>query len=408
MQHVEVLIIEEISMVENGFLERLNMYMQALLENPRPFGGKQILFVGDFHQLPPVKPFENCILCGEPMEMNAGDESQYCETVRCSNKGVVYQQGDKWAFKAPVWKLLKLRHVKLEQIHRQKDASFQTMLSKIRNGQALEDDEWSQLTAVKNHRSDPMRLMSLLRSVDSVNTRELALIRSEEKGWAAYDEGYVLRGDEDDPCPLQVRELATYMRSLHDGSFPTHLKLKVGAKIVLLSNLDLKGGLVNGTQGTIVQFTDTEGWAGKMSGDWGKEKIAKIDIFQKKAGFCCPIVRFANGKTKTIFPEYLPSLRGPSSRRCLVSRTQIPLKLAWALSIHKSQGMTLENVVVSRKHLFANGQLYVGLSRATAIEGLTVTGYAKEQFTVESADDNVIKFYTETSWEDLGPSNVSG
>lgn len=407
MDHVEVLIIEEISMVENAFLERLNLYMQALLGNPKPFGGKQILFVGDFHQLPPVKPFENCILCGEPMETNAGNESKYCETVRCDKR--VYQDGDKWAFKAPVWKLLNLRHFKLEQIHRQKDASFQTMLNKIRNGQALEADEWSQLTAVKNHLSLPMRLMSLIRSVDGVNTRELAAIRSEEKRWAAHDEGRVLRHDEDDPCPSQVtRELETYMKSLHDGYFTTHLKLKVGAKIVLLSNLDLKGGLVNGSQGTIVKFTDTEGWAAKMSGEWSREKIAQIDIFQKKAGFCCPIVRFANGKIKTIFPEYLASLRGPSSRRCLVSRTQIPLKLAWALSIHKSQGMTLQNVIVSRKHLFASGQLYVGLSRATTIEGLTVTDYTKEQFTVESADEEVVKFYTETSWEDLGSSNILG
>ena len=69
MDHLSVLIIEEISMVEHFSLERLNLYMQEIIENKGPFGGKQVIFVGDFHQLPPVKPFENCILCGEPMDV---------------------------------------------------------------------------------------------------------------------------------------------------------------------------------------------------------------------------------------------------------------------------------------------------------------------------------------------------
>ena len=151
--------------------------------------------------------------------------------------------------------------------------------------------------------------------------------------------------------------------------FPTVLRLKVGTKFVLLSNLDLKAGLVNGTQGGVVKFINTEGWEAKISVDWTEVKTQMVHIFQTKAGCYCPVVRFANGMTKTIFPAYLASLRGPSRRRCLVGRTQIPIKLAWALSIHKSQGMTLENVMVSRKHLFANGQLYIGLSRITTIEG---------------------------------------
>ena len=78
------------------------------------------------------------------------DESSHCETTTCKEKGKLYALGDKWAFKAPVWELLHLRHVKLEQIHRQKDASFQSIFNKLRNGQPLEDDEWTQLTLPKS------------------------------------------------------------------------------------------------------------------------------------------------------------------------------------------------------------------------------------------------------------------
>jgi len=87
-----------------------------------------------------------------------------------------------------------------------------------------------------------------------------------------------------------------------------------------------------------------------------------------------PIVRFADGRQKAIPPIASESLRGTSTDRYIVCRTQIPLTLGWALSIHKSQGMTLEYVEVSSRDIFETGQLYVGLSRATKLQGLTVTG----------------------------------
>jgi len=404
MRKLEVLIIEEISMVENQFLERLNLLMQYVLENVKPFGGKQVILLGDFHQLPPVQPFEFCLHCGEAM-INQKVEP-ICNSNRCKRRGATFEPGDKWAFRAPVWVELRLRHVRLEQIHRQKDAGFQDVLNKIRNGVLLGDDEWNALTEKKDGGAFAVRLMSRRDKVEYFNKCQLNSIISKESSWDALDEARKLRYSDEDkvqPRASQIlRDLDTHKESLRDHRLPTRLILKVGAKVVLLSNINPKGGLVNGSQGEVVGFVDTKDWRlkepeGKGKNRWLAEQ-AKIAHFQTRSSLC-PIVRFTNGKTVTIQPIVQESLRGQSYDQYLVSRTQIPLTLAWALSIHKSQGMTLEHVEVSSNDIFESGQLYVGFSRATKLEGLTVTGYSREQL---SPDEDVLEFYNNAQWEDLG------
>jgi ATP-dependent DNA helicase PIF1 len=254
--------------------------------------------------------------------------------------------------------------------------------------------------------------MSRREQVKYFNIRQLSSIKSEENAWDALDSARKLRYSDEDrvhPRTTQIlRDLETHKESLKDHRLPTTLVLKVGAKVVLLSNLNPKGGLVNGSQGEVVKFVDTKNWPVKELEGKGKKRLlleqAKIDEFQASRGFLCPIVRFTNGKIVTIQPIVQESLRGLSYDRYLVSRTQIPLTLAWALSIHKSQGMTLEHVEVSSNDIFESGQLYVGFSRATKLDGLTVTGYSRAQL---SPDEDVLEFYNNAPWEDLGPSNES-
>jgi len=111
-------------------------------------------------------------------------------------------------------------------------------------------------------------------------------------------------------------------------------------------------------------------------------------------------VRFANGVTMIIPAIASISITGGSyvHEQYLTCRTQIPLTLAWALSIHKSQGMTLEYVEVSSKDIFESGQLYVALSRATELSGLSLTGFSRQQLPM---DKDVLKFYQTTDWEKL-------
>jgi ATP-dependent DNA helicase PIF1 len=186
VENLRVLIIEEVSMVENQFLERPNRLVQRILLSNAPFGGIQVILVGDFHQLPPVKPFANCIECGEEMVKKTGYVCQSLRTKRCET---LFKEGDKWAFKAPIWEKLKLRSIKLEQIHRQKDTRFQDVLNKIRNGVDLENSEWDELEKWKElpKGQTAIRLMSLVDHVNTFNNREPENLKTEERSWKALD-----------------------------------------------------------------------------------------------------------------------------------------------------------------------------------------------------------------------------
>lgn len=138
-------------MVGTQFLERLNLLFQDVMDsqldaegNPvraakLPFGGKRVIFLGDFHQLPPVKPFANCLQCGESIPDKKGADP-ICISAQCKSDPdkIEFKPGDKWT---PVWRELRMRHVALRKIHRQKDSKFQDILDKIRNGISFIDEE---------------------------------------------------------------------------------------------------------------------------------------------------------------------------------------------------------------------------------------------------------------------------
>lgn len=403
LRKLEVLILEEISMVESQFLERLNLLFQTVKDNAKPFGGIQVIFLGDFYQLPPVKPFEHCMICGVEM---VGVFDRVCKSNHCMNRedNIPFKPGDKWAFNAPVWKQLNFRHVKLEQIHRQRDESFKAVLNKVRNGIDLSDPEWRDLSRPKElpPSAFPIRLMARKYDVEKFNNSQLGLIKSEAKVWDAYDDSCQLFPKDDGflhqaEVEMRKEEYKIAMSEWH--RFPKKLILKVGAKVVLLHNQEQKSGLVNGSQGTVIGFVNAEKWPIEIQGDHAGWRQEQIDTFRGKNPWR-PLVRFADGRTSAIAPVPSETLMGTAEDRYLACRTQIPLLLAWALSIHKSQGMTMEHVEVSRKDIFESGQLYVALSRATTLEGLTVTGYSREQIAM---DEDVVEFYQKTEWENLKP-----
>jgi ATP-dependent DNA helicase PIF1 len=398
---------QEISMVENQFLERLNLLFQNATTNNHPFGDKQVIFLGDFHQLPPVKPFEYCLRCGESIPTK---QDPICISQKCKNleDQIAFKRGDKWAFRAPVWRELKLRHVKLEQIHRQKDTRFQDILNKIRNGTDLTADEWSDLERPKElpPGAFSVRLMSRLAQVKRFNELQLAALRSQAKAWKAHDSCEKLvdskEGYHDPAIPHKIHE---YKESLRDHRFIADLTLKVGARVVLLQNLDPERGLVNGSQGVIIGFQPATQELEKimeMNGDHKDVRQASMQQYHSSNPRWRPLVRFAKGQVELIPAFASASLRGGSQvqDQYVVCRTQIPLTLAWALSIHKSQGMTLEYVEVLSQDIFESGQLYVALSRATHLDGLRLTGFSRKQLPM---DRDVLEFYNTTKWEKLQP-----
>jgi ATP-dependent DNA helicase PIF1 len=397
--HLKVLIIEEISMVENQFLERLNILLKDVLESEEPFGGLQVIFLGDFHQLPPVKPFANCLNCGAEM---VGTLTRSCSSSRCKNSNK-FKDGDKWAFKAKAWKELNLKHIKLEQIHRQKDEGFKALLNKVRDGIPLNATEWSDLIRPKELPPPAFatRLMSKRVDVDSFNRAQLDSITQPKTIWNAHDSACSLK---DAPSSARKREKIQekcdeYLKWISEyHRFPEDLTLKIGAKVVLLYNLDPEAGLVNGSQGTIIDFVNGENLPHKVTREFLKWRIEQVATFTTKNKFR-PVVQFTDGQVATIPPVAFETLMGPPNDRYLVGRTQIPLMLGWALSIHKSQGMTMKYVEVSRKDIFESGQLYVALSRATTLDGLTVTGYSTKNDV--DIDAEVVNFYKNTEWVKL-------
>ena len=100
LRQTDVLVIDEISMVDNLQLERLNKVMKDVRQNQRPFGGVQLVVTGDFCQLPPVQPFRNCITCGKPPVQKAKNSAYEC--VKCKR---IYEDEDKWAFKSSAWEV---------------------------------------------------------------------------------------------------------------------------------------------------------------------------------------------------------------------------------------------------------------------------------------------------------------
>ncbi|KAL2075162.1 hypothetical protein VTL71DRAFT_104 [Oculimacula yallundae] len=385
-----VIIIEEISMVENQFLERMNLVLQEVLGCDKPFGGKQIIILGDFHQLPPVKAFEFCLDCGNTVkDLRAKNKT-------CTLCLKVFPEGEKWAFKAPVWKALNLRHVRLEKIHRQKSAVFKTILDKIRYSQDLEEDEWKILERKKTLPTDicAVRLMPTNSKVDNINERELAAIKQPSVSWYCqdrYQRQYYYEGDNMPDPWIDTQPLKQHR-------FPESIELKIGAKVVLLHNIDIKKGLVNGAQGVVESFQTRNSLPIKPSFHRvpGKAKIRGPGPPTRYQTLGMPIVRFTNGRTIPIMVVESTSRYGTNERPYLATRVQIPLKLAWALTIHKSQGMTLDFIEVSSDDMFEKGQLYVALSRGTNIEGVTLTGKKREQL---SSDNTVLEFYRDTEWE---------
>ncbi|TGO57124.1 hypothetical protein BCON_0069g00180 [Botryotinia convoluta] len=282
LRKLEVLILEEISMVESQFLERLNLLFQTVKQNKEPFGGIQVIFLGDFYQIPPVKPFEHCMVCGVEM---VGVFDRICENSLCKNCHIPFKPGDKWAFNAPVWRKLNFRHVKLEQIHRQKDETFKALLNKVRNGVDLSDAEWHDLVRPKKlpPNAFPIRLMAKRFDVDRFNYSQLNLLQSEAKVWEAYDDSRKLfQQDHDYLRQLEIKaKLEKYKIAISEyHRFPPKLTLKVGAKVVLLQNQEQKIGLVNGSQGTIVGFANAKEWRVDIQGedhaDWRQLQMRRF------------------------------------------------------------------------------------------------------------------------------------
>jgi len=314
----DVLIIDEVSMLTAELLDKLNELGKKIRVSRAPFGGLQVLLVGDFFQLPPV---------------NRSDEPT------------------RFAFESDAWKEGIQAVIELTQIQRQKDAGFQQILKEARMG-ALSKESCTILREREGHdwrknKIKPTLLFPRRSEVDMINESNLKALKGKReiyKARLAYD-GKMPAGfkEADEGFQLALTRFDT------DAAYAVHLELVQDAQVMLIANVDPGAGLVNGSRGVIVKFCEATN---------------------------LPIVEFLNGVRRPMGAHSWPIEDYP-----FVSRTQIPLRLAWSITTHKCQGASLDCALVDiGSGNFEYGQAYVALSRARTLEGLFVHDFDPAAF----------------------------
>ena len=269
---------------------------------------------------------------------------------------------DKFCFEAESWDRVICRVVYLETNMRQHNPVWQSCLSSIRMGVCTDKTNELLLTRVDAKLEDdgitPTRLYSLNVDVDRINQKELENLETED---ILEYEGEVFVYDK--------KKAFLKDRMIKDCSAPLVLRLSVGCQVILVSNLDPERGLVNGSRGVVTGFSCEE----------------------------LPIVKFASGVVSTI-DYYIWEMEERDTR--LASMEQIPLRLGYAVSIHRSQGLSLDRVEADIADVFEYGQAYVALSRVRSIDGLRLVGFDENRI---KAHPRAVKFYRKLQAQSMTP-----
>ena len=324
LEDVEVLIIDEISMLHGKQLGLVNQVLQYFKQTPEAFGGIQIVLCGDFFQLPPI---------GNDEERNR----------------------DKFAFMHPSWVDAKFAICYLTKQYRQQNNALTTILNEIRNNnisakslQLLDEAQHTNLDT-----EEPItRLFTHNVDVDRLNNEYLQALSSKHKTFKAFTKG-------------NEKLVEALKKSVQANET---LALKKGAKVMFVKNNPDKG-YINGTVGSLLNFDED-----------GK-----------------PIVKLKSGKTIKAEPEKWEVL--DDAGKSLAAYEQVPLRLAWAITIHKSQGMTLSEAEIDLGKTFEKGQGYVALSRLTDLSGLRLTNFNDTALAVDSLALKADKRFLELSNE---------
>jgi ATP-dependent DNA helicase PIF1 len=339
----KILIIDEISMVDGELFDKLEAIARAIKNNALPFGGIQLVITGDFFQLPPV-PENNRMA--------------------------------KFAFDANTWPTTIDHTIGLTKVFRQRDPEFANMLNELRLGK-IEDKTIQTFRSLErdlhfNDGVEATELFSTRQEVDNANALRMRQIHGESQVFTASDKG---------TAEKQFRD-----KLLSSCMAPAKIELKVNSQVMLIKNMD--DTLVNGSLGRVVGFMNEKTWDvmnenGEYEPDASDEE-AKQKIRAKSrdgaatdTGKRWPLVQFVmpDGTSRQLLvPPESWKVELPNGE-VQAERSQVPLILAWALSIHKAQGQTLERVKVNLGRVFEKGQAYVALSRATCKEGLQVKGF---------------------------------
>lgn len=347
-KNAQVLVLDEVSMLSRKVFEIIEEIGRRVKHSDAPFGGMQVIFIGDFFQLPPVGSH------GE------SDTSQFC-------------------FESPKWVdvFTHDNHIELKTIFRQQDSTYIDILQEIRQGNIQQSSidvlsKYVKRTYEECGEKTPTKLFPNRVKADLTNSTMYSKINEEEVVYnidvmtnciVKLDNTKTFTKEEltkiKNAKPKELEMEAQYLTT--NCPCQPLLRLKKGCLVMCTVNLDMNAGICNGSQGIVIDF------------------LVK-DTIQ------IPIVRFSNGVVREIGRHYWQSEEIPC-----VAVGQYPLVLAWALTIHKIQGTTLTNAEIDiGNRIFEYGQSYVALSRVKSLDGLYLSEFNPERI---GANPTVIEFY---------------
>ena len=324
---VDILIVDEVSMMSKKFFEILDKVGRYIRRINKPFGGIQLIFSGDFYQLPPVP------------DKTDKETSMFC-------------------FESEMWNQTFKNVVVLNKIFRQNDKIFMKILKQVRKGAITKNtfDILNNKLLNKNKKLDKKYnpvIMSPIRSVvNKINESNMNKLNTEELTYE-YQVVYPTSNESKMTINNEVNDLEKRLNA------PKILKLKIGANVMCTANIDTESSakIINGSQGKIIKF---------------------------EAGL--PVVSFKNGTTRIIDKHKWKSDIIPD-----LYISQIPLILSWAITIHKSQGITLESAIIDAgDNIFECGQIYVAFSRVKTLDGLFLANFNHKKI---KTNKKVIDYY---------------
>jgi GTPase SAR1 family protein len=312
IRNLELLIIDEVSMLRADMLDCIDLVLRTMRRNGTPFGGLQILFIGDLNQLPPIIKNEEWKLLGK-----------YYKSV--------------YFFESLVLRQSPLVYIELDKIYRQSDPKFLNILNRLRENQLTEED-----VNILNSHHDPeydkkelegyIHVTTHNYKADLINDQSLEKLDSKQKKYKA-----IVSGD----FPENLYPVTDLLR------------LKEGAQVMFVKNdTSGDGRYYNGKVGEVYQM-DEEHMSVKVRDPEDIITVVRHQWENKRYKL--------NKETNEIEENIIGSFE------------QFPLKMAWAITVHKSQGLTFKKAILDLSDSFAPGQMYVALSRLTGLEGLILS-----------------------------------
>lgn len=339
LDNLDLIIIDEISMVGSCLLFMMDRLLQLKFKNNKVMGGIQIVLSGDFYQLPPVK--------------------------------------DDWCFKLNIWDKLNLITFVFEEGKRYDNIETFNFMLRLRKGNVTENDiellnqrkKAYELEEYKNkYEIEPIRLYSTNLKANSYNEKNMRKIKSRIYKYRKVDEEEfhlvdIATGISNKNIDSKYDKVLKYLKveaeQVKNDICPEIIYLKVGAKVMFCRNYDPDEGLVNGLIVKVINLS--------------QDYVVVLD---------------SNNKEHVVRPKKFTV----KTKNYTVSRTQIPLKPAWAITIHKSQGLTLDSAIIDISDIHQPGQVYVALSRVKNIEDLYIENELYRNYIY--ADIDILRKFT--------------